>query len=129
MARKSSGKSSSAENPSKVTSIQTRWFNYRLTETDIPAVISDCDEPKELAVRLGGLFARDVDFSLRYDSKRKNWSAFAIYPQFEGGDFRTGISAFGGTNLQALSALLYKCDLLESTPEAFTESGQNLGIG
>ena len=108
---------------------ETQWVNYRLSPEDTPIVLADCEDISALSVRLAGLFASGADFSVRYVPERKNFSAFAIAAARADDNIRIGISAFGGDVWQAISALLYKCDLYAENPAAFAQSGQNLGIG
>jgi len=129
MARPKSGKQQSTPLNGKKPVNKTQWLNYKLSDAEIVTVLSDCEDTQELGTRLLGLFASGIGFSIRYNGDRANWSAFAI--SGEGGDdgASIGISAFGGSQWQALSALLYKCDVYNARPDALTESGQGMGIG
>lgn len=129
MARKKSGANGANAGTSANGKNNVTWLNYKLTPEDVATVVSDCDDTPALCARLAGLFASGADFSIRYVPERKNFSAFAISLARGDDNLRTGISAFGGDVWQALSAVLYKCDLYASEPEAFAQSGANLGIG
>lgn len=129
MARAKSKKSEGTTGSDRGSAQPVQWLNYRLTPEDTAIVLSDCDSTARLAARLSGLFASGSDFSIRYVAERKNFSAFAIEMARDDGGVRIGISAFGGTVWQAISALLYKCDLYATEPEKLAQSGAHLGIG
>lgn len=129
MARKKSQSNTATGGGAKSKTAETNWLNYKLTPDDVGIVVGDTEDLQQLVGRLAGLFAHGADFSVRYVPDRQNWSAFCISPAVEGGAGRTGISAFGGSQWQALSALLYKVDLHRNNPDAFTASGKGLGIG
>lgn len=105
------------------------WLNYRPSAEDVGVILSDAEDPEQLCARLASIFAHGADFSVRYVPDRKNWSAFCISAPSAVDNRRTGISAFGGTVWQALSALLFKVDLLRQDPDALTESGGGAGVG
>jgi len=105
------------------------WYNYKLTQEDVGTILSDCDDVGGLCTRLAGIFASGADFSIRYVPERKNYSAFVIAVGREDDSERIALSAFGGTVWQALASVLFKCDLLTQSPEAFGKSGENLGLG
>jgi len=129
MARKKSGADGTYGKSTATAKNNVTWLNYKLASEDTPIVLAEADDTSALCTRLAGLFASGADFSIRYVPERKNFSAFAISLARTDDGVRIGISAFGGTIWQALSSLLYKCDIYASEPEKLTQSGGNLGIG
>jgi hypothetical protein len=129
MPRKPKSSVQSAVTSRKLSQPDTRWLNYKLTETDVPAVLAIADEQESIADGLIGLLTLGADVQARYNVDRANWSAFAIYPRGDGSDCRYAISAYGGTQWQAIAALLYKCDLYATSPDTLSESGKGMGIG
>jgi len=129
MARSKSQNRQANDAKPKLGKLPTEWVNYRLSEADTPIILEDAEDYAALTQRLLELFARGVGFSVRYNADRGNWSAFAIAGEGSSDTAPIGISAFGGTQWQAISSLLFKCDVYANRPDAFAKSGQSLGIG
>jgi len=129
MARQRSKTSGSSVSSGAGKSEEVQWYNVRFEPDEIAVIQQEADDLPALCSRLASIFLSGSDFSVRYNPARKNFSAFIIAPPSAADSVRSGISAFGGTYTQALSAVLYKRDLFALSPERYTLSGQSLGIG
>lgn len=114
---------------SKPNALPVTWRNYKLTSDDIPVVLADTEDEAELSSRVAALWTSGADFSVKFNPDRGNWSAFSIEAPREDISERTGISAFGANQWQAIAALLYKIELYVNHPDRFASSGASLGIG
>lgn len=112
-----------------VATTSTVWANMRLTSDDEPLIIEDAGDIGSLCTRLAGIFVTGSDFSLRFNPARGNYSGFIISALRDGDNSRVGISAYGPTIELTLSAILYKFDLYQQSPEKFSQGSQSLGIG
>lgn len=129
MARSKSQKSSKAAGNAPQIANTTEWANMRLTSDDAPYITEEAKDLPSLVIRLCPIFLTGADFSIRFNPLRQNYSAFIISPENSDGTARVGISAFGPDIATTLSAVLYKFELYQQSPEKFAAGVQSLGFG
>jgi hypothetical protein len=129
MARGKSKGNGTTTKPVSAAAKNTVWHNYKISSEDAVLIREDAQDVVSLCSRLAGLFALGADVTVRYVPDRGNYSAFAVSAARDDSPDRIGLSAFGGTVWEAIAAMLFKFDLLQSRPEALTAGGAGLGIG
>lgn len=105
------------------------WRNYRIPEQDIPTVLEDAQNEAKLSSRIARLWTSGADFSVKYNPERGNWSAFTIEATSEDIPDRTGISAFGANQWQAVAALFFKVDVYLTRPDKFSAGNGGSVLG
>lgn len=111
------------------TSISTEWKRVQLAEEDIAIAVELAGNIQALCSRIGATIADGWGFSVKFDTVRKNFSAFVVSPTDPDTGKSIGISAYAPDGLSACAACFCKWDIYSENPDKFSNANGGMGIG
>ena len=129
MARKPKNPDFSISSGVRTGESKTSWRNVKLEESEIALVVEGVEQPERVGNLLAGILARGADVSVKYQSDRKNFTAFIVVETDSSSGLRVGFSAYAPDGVSALFACMVKVHIWFTEPERFTTGSGGLGIG